>query len=269
MLAAVVPVHNEEARIKKTMETLLAVDLDLILPIINGCSDNSYNIIRQIRSQRIFPLYFEERLGIDVPRAIGAKVALDNSVSALLFLDGDMDGAISGNLKELLCTVASGDADMALTDCYPEQPVTGLSKLASSVLNVRRRLNREIGLEKIIGVASPSHGPHVVSEQFLHTIPLVELAIPPVSLSLAAKHKLKIVVGSKTPHIALGSPGKNTIHSELIAQTIIGDCLEAICVYRDKKRDRLAGSVRYDGYNSTRRWDLLEEVLGGNRLKLY
>lgn len=262
MLAAVVPVHNEEARLKKTIKNLLAVDLDLIIPVINGSSDNSYNIIRQIRSQRILPLNFQEPLGIDVPRAVGAKVALNKGTSVVLFLDGDMDGEISENLKELLQTVVSGNADMALTDCYPEQHAAGLSKLAARVLEARGRLNREIGLEKTLGVASPCHGPHAVSRRFLFSIPLRELAIPPVSLGLAAKQELKIRVGTVTPHLALGSPGKNTTHSELIAQTIIGDCLEAARVYHGEKRNRLMGLVEYDGYNSTRRWDLLDQFLG-------
>jgi hypothetical protein len=124
-----------------------------------------------------------------------------------------------------------------------------------------KNLNREIGLEQALGSASPSHGPHAVSSRFLAQVPLVELAIPPVSLALAAKGGLKVCVGTTIPHKALGSPAKDASHSEKIAATIIGDCLEAICVYRDKLRSRSSGTVDYDGYHSQRRLDLLNKYL--------
>ena len=261
MLATVVPVKNEEKRLKKTIETLLAIPSNLIIPVINGSSDNSFNIVQQIRSKQVSPVHFIETLGIDIPRAVGAKVAINKGAAAVLFLDGDMDGDIVESLRELFLAVERGLADMALTDCYPGQYLPGLSSLANEVLVVRRKLNREMGLEKIIGAASPSHGPHVVSRRFLLNIPLRDLAVPPVSLARAVKKGLTIQVGASIPHKLLGSPEKNFIHSELIAETIIGDCLEALCAYRDKKRSRRSGLINYDGYNPQRRWDLLDEFV--------
>lgn len=261
MLAAVVPVQNEEKRLRSTIETLLSAPLDLVIPVVNGSSDNSYNIILQIKSPLLLPICFKEPLGIDVPRAVGAKTAMDKGATAVLFLDGDMDGNIAGNLKDLLCLVKSGCADMALTDCYPGEHKAALSKLASCVLKTRLRLNQELGLEKAIGPASPSHGPHAVSRRFLLTVPLRELAVPPVSLALAVKSGLSIAIGTSIPHKALGSPEKDPVHSEKIAETIIGDCLEAMQVYRGKKRCRFLGRKEYNGYHSRRRWDLLEEYL--------
>lgn len=262
MLAAVVPARNEEKRLKKTIGTLLALPFESIIPVINGSSDGSYDVVRQIKSPRLSPLYFKEPLGFDVPRAVGAKAALDQGAAAVLFLDGDMDGDIAENLKELISVVEAGNADMALTNCYPGNNRTGLSALASRVLKVRRWLNREIGLEQTIGAASPSHGPHAVSRRILLSVPLRELAIPPVSLALAVKKGLAVRVGTAVPHRALGSPEKDSQHSELIAETIIGDCLEALRVYRGERRSRSLGPKEYDGYHSRRRWDLLDEFLG-------
>jgi len=267
MLAAVVPARNEENRLKKAIETLLKVPFDLIIPVVNGSSDGSCDIVRQIKSARLAPLYFKEPLGIDVPRAIGARAALDRGATAVLFLDGDMDGDIAGSLKELISAVATGGADMALTNCYPGNNRAGLSALASCVLKVRRRLNREIGLERIIGDASPSHGPHAVSRRLLLSVPPRELAVPPVSLALATKNGLTVRVGATVPHKALGSPEKDTRHSDLIAETIIGDCLEALRTYRGERRVRSLGSAAYDGYHSRRRWDLLDKFLGTDRGK--
>lgn len=261
MIAAVVPVKNEGNRLKKTVQTLLSTPSDLIIPVINGSSDNSCRIISQVRSERIHPLYFKEPLGIDVPRAVGVKAALDRGATAVLFLDGDMNGDIAENLIDLITTVYDNRVDMALTNCYPGNYMPRLSNLASEVLNARVRLNREIGLEETLGAASPSHGPHAVSRRFLLSVSLREIAIPPVSLALAAKMGLSVGIVTDIPHNKLGSPGKDTAHSDLIAETIIGDCIEAQHVYKDTKRQRSAGSVEYMGYHPQRRWDLLDLFL--------
>ncbi|NLI12520.1 glycosyltransferase family 2 protein [Pelotomaculum propionicicum] len=263
MLAAVVPVLNEEKRVKKTLETLLSLPSDLIVPVINGSSDNSGSIIRQIKSPRVLPLEFIEPLGIDIPRAVGAKVALDRGATAVLFVDGDMNGNIAGNLRELVAKLWGNGADMALTDCYPGEYQASLSSLAFEVLNARTKLNKAIGLNGSIGAASPSHGPHAVSRRLLQSVPLRELAIPPVSLGLAVKKNLKIIVGTTIPHKALGSPDKDPVHSELIAQTIIGDCAEALYAFRNEKRRRIFNDVEYNGYHPQRRWDLLEDFCQG------
>ncbi|NLJ76005.1 MAG: glycosyltransferase family 2 protein [Peptococcaceae bacterium] len=264
MIAAVIPVKDEERRLKKTIGTLLSIPLDIIIPVVNGSSDGSCSIINRVHSKRIQPLYFIESLGIDVPRAIGAKVALDLGATVTLFLDGDMDGNIANNLVDLIMAVFKKGADMVLTNCYPKGPqgyFAWIPKLAAAVLEARCRLNREISLEETIGAASPSHGPHAVSRRFLLSIPLREIAIPPVSLALAAREALQVCVGTEIAHDKLGSPWKDSVHADLIAETIIGDCIEAGHVYRGTKRERLLDTVEYLGYHPRRRWDLLDEFL--------
>lgn len=262
MLAAVVPIKNEEKRLKRTIETLLSIPAELIITVINGSNDNSYNVVGHILTGKILPLHFTETLGFDIPRAIGAKAALERGATTVLFIDGDMDGNISEKIMELADIVGRG-ADMALTDCYPGENIKDLSHLANHVLKVRYQLNQTLGLEQSLGTASPSHGPHAVSRRLLLSIPLRELAIPPVSLALAAKGGLKVHVGTRVPHKELGSPRKNTRHAQLIAETIIGDCMEAINVYHGQERRRACGQVEYDGYHSQRRWDILDNYLGG------
>ncbi|OPX85144.1 MAG: Glycosyl transferase family 2 [Pelotomaculum sp. PtaB.Bin104] len=260
MIAAVVPVRNEGQRLKKTFETLLSTPVDLIIPVINGSTDDSLLIAQQIQP-RSLPVYFHDPLGIDVPRAIGAKIAWDRGARAVLFIDGDMDGAISKNLCELLDHVTYGHFDMSLTNCYPEKVPEGLSTLALHLLKERRRLNKKIGLVQEIAVASPCHGPHAVSRRFLNVIPLKEIAIPPVSLALAAKNGLKVNIGANICHKDLGSPEKDPRHSHLIAETIIGDCIEALHVYRGEKRSRRRGQIEHNGYHLERRWDLLNDFI--------
>ena len=126
-------------------------------------------------------------------------------------------------------------------------------------------LNRTLGLEQSLGTASPSHGPHAVSRRLLLSVPLRELAIPPVSLALAVKKGFPVHIGTRIPHKELGSPDKNTRHARLIAETIIGDCMEAINVYHNQERRRTCDHVEYDGYHSQRRWDLLDNYLAGKQ----
>lgn len=263
MLAAVVPIKNEEKKLYRTMQTLLSIPVELIVAVVNGSKDDSYKIIRHCLTEKILPLHFTEALGFDVPRAIGAKAALERGAATILFIDGDMDGNLSENIKELVNLINRGAVDMALTDCYPGENRKGLSYLANLVLKARIQLNRAIGLEESLGAASPSHGPHAVSRRLLMSIPLRELAIPPVSLALAAKGGFKVCVGTRAPHKVLGSPYKNTRHARLIAETIIGDCMEAINVYHGKERRRDCCQAEYDGYHSQRRWDLLDSYLVG------
>jgi glycosyltransferase involved in cell wall biosynthesis len=108
MLAAVVPVKNEEKKLPKTLATLLSMPFDLIIAVVNGSSDNSYNILQNSLSDRIMPVHFSEALGFDVPRAIGAKTALVKGADTVLFIDGDMDGELTENIQELVELVQTG-----------------------------------------------------------------------------------------------------------------------------------------------------------------
>lgn len=261
MLAAVIPVKNEAANIQKVLRQILSLPVDLVMPVLNGCTDGSRGKVAEINDPRVKPLFFHEALGIDVPRAIGAWQARRAGAQAVLFVDGDMSGEIAALLHQLAAAVTGGRTHLALTDCYPPEALAGLSELASHLLAVRLSLNRELGLAGIIGPSSPSHGPHAVSRAFLERVPLRELAVPPVALALAARAGLTVQVAATTPHFRLGSPLRDAVHSRLIAETIIGDCLEALCVYEGKPRSRAKNNHLFMGYHPVRRFDLLDQFL--------
>jgi hypothetical protein len=261
MFAAVVPARNEAPQLEKVIRTLSSLPVDLIIPVINGCTDNSLEKVKKFLYFNITPVHYKQALGIDIPRAIGAKLAFDRGATGVLFLDGDMSGDIAENLGGLLDLIIRKEADLALTDCYPENYPRKLSSLARYLLQIRQEFNKEAGLFKTIGAASPSHGPHAVSRRLLQAIPFRELAIPPATLALAARQRLTVAVGTVIPHKMLGSPEKDPEHARLVAETIIGDYLEAFCLHRSEKRCRSDGQKEYIGYHLERRWDLLEEFL--------
>lgn len=259
MQCAVVPAQNEENRIGIVLTHLLKTPLDLIIPVINGCSDRTLAEVQDFTSPRIKPLYFTTSLGIDVPRAVGAKFAYSQGAETVLFVDGDMVGDLTNHFCSLLKSVSSQGVDMALTNCYPRK-IHFKSTLAKEVLHYRKMLNCYLGLYSQIKLASPSHGPHAVSRRLLNLLPFSEIAIPPSTLAIAKKGNLKIKVSAEIAHHKLRSTLKDNLHSQDVARTIIGDCIEAWQFYLNLSRDRTYQGETFLGYHKLRRFDLLEDI---------
>lgn len=258
MFAAVVPAQNENIRVKQVIQNLLKLPLDLIIPVINGCQDNTLELCLSLNSPKIYILYSSCSLGIDIPRAIGAHFAYVLGAEGVLFIDGDMNMNLTHQLNMLIRSVKSG-TDCALTNCYPY--IYSRHPLAKKVLRYREMLNRKIGLFHQLGLASPSHGPHGVSRKLLETIPISALAVPPVEIAYAKITGLKIDVSAAISHQQLGSREKPLLHTKMVAYTIIGDCLEALAVLNGTTRHRREAGFIYDGYHPLRRFDLLESFL--------
>jgi hypothetical protein len=259
MITVVVPAKNEAGRISTVLQNLGTLPFDHIILIANGSSDNTMHEVLAMRLPKLQIIYFQDCLGIDIPRAIGAKVALALGSDVVAFVDGDMVGTFNENLMELVDGVLLKHLDMALTNCYPSPPRH--IERYNPTFQWRLNLNRELGLEKKLGLATPAHGPHAVSRRLLETIPIRELAIPPVALAMARLNKLRIDVGTTIPHYRLGSSIKNQIHTNKIIDTIVGDCLEAIAVFHSEPRTRQWQNRTYSGYHSERRFDLLNNFL--------
>lgn len=251
----VIPAQNEEKSILATLTTALRLPLKRIIPVINGCSDQTLELIRTIPDPRLHILFFEEALGIDIPRAMGAIYAKALNTNGVLFLDGDMSGNLYNNLQQLLAALDTG-VDMALTNCYPY--ITHRAKLANLVLKFRARVNREIDLYKTLGLATPTHGPHALSARALSILEPSSMAIPPLSLAQAKLADLTIKVATSIPHEALRSPRKHRRHARLLAETIMGDCVMAIHAAQNLPLERAVGKHSLLGYHPTRCFDCLK-----------
>jgi hypothetical protein len=261
LIAAVIPVLNEEKTIKRVLQNLFKVPVNIAIPVINGSTDQTAEIISDLQDVRVKPVIFAEALGIDVPRAIGAFQAYKLGATSVLFVDGDMSGQFTANLQELVSTVKSSAADLALTDCYPDPKRDKLSDLAQLLVQIRLQLNKELGLLTSIGAASPSHGPHCISRRLLEKVPFRDLAVPPVMLAGAALQKLQIRIATAIPHLLLESSLRDSPHSRKMAETIIGDCLEAMHKLRCQPGIRQQNGTTFTGYHRERRFDLLEQFL--------
>jgi len=257
VLCAVIPVQNEAARLNEALHNILALPIDFVLPVVNGSRDGSREIIRSFpQKDRIKQIHFPKPLGIDVPRAVGALHAHQMGAEVVLFVDGDMAGNIRPVLEKLLQSVQNG-VDLSLVDCYPALDREVATPVVNELVALRKLLNQSLGLAGL-GTASPSHGPHAVSRRLLDSVPFRELAVPPAALVGVARKGLKVGVAASIPHCELGSPDRGPHHARLIAETIIGDHLEAFCVLNNRTRSRIRDGVTFNGYHHTRRWDLLE-----------
>jgi len=260
---AVIPVKNEAGNLARVISNLPGHCIDLVVPVLNGCTDNSLAVLEQLNCPRLAPLCFTEPLGIDIPRAVGAVEALRLDAEGVLFLDGDMTGADMNILEKLVRSVRENGLDLALTDCYPPYIHRHLSPQASCLLKMREKLNRQIGLLKKIGTATPSHGPHAVSGRLLRSVTPYDFAVPPLLLARAALQGLKIGLGAEIAHTQLGSPVRGADHAQNIVETIIGDCLSAMGMVNGKQDGRVFGGREFTGYHAQRRWDILKNFISG------
>jgi glycosyltransferase involved in cell wall biosynthesis len=254
MFAVVIPAKNEEKSILATLTTILRLPVSYIILVLNGCTDQTLKLARSIPDTRLHILYFSDPLGIDIPRAVGVLYARHIGANGALFVDGDMSGDIFQNLLTLITSVESG-IDVALTNCYPYIPHR--HKLANLVLRFRSKLNLELDLFKNLGLATPTHGPHALSQRAMHLLPLEAIAIPPLTLYWAKKTDLIIKVVTSIPHESLHSPRKHRRHARLIAETIIGDCLMGLALIHNESPTRSLGKHNLMGYHLERRFDLL------------
>ena len=254
MFAVIIPAKNEEKSILATLTTILRLPVSYIILVLNGCTDQTFELARSIPDTRIHILYFSDPLGIDIPRAVGVVYARHIGAKGALFVDGDMSGDIYQNLLTLVTSVESG-VDVALTNCYPYIPHR--HKLANLVLKFRSNLNRELDLFKSLGLATPTHGPHALSQRAMQALPLEAIAIPPLTLYWAKKLNLSIKVATSIPHESLHSPRKHRRHARLIAETIIGDCLMGLALIHNESPNRSLGKHKLIGYHLERRFDLL------------
>lgn len=248
MIAAVIPACNEAAGIVSVLDNLAQLPaLDVVIPVLNGCQDDTRrNVLNHWLAPRLALIEYPLPLGIDVPRSWGAACALKMSATAVLFVDGDLEGDFACCLHDLVREVCERRCDLALTNCYPY--IGYRSDTAKLVLRYRERLNRKLGLFSAIGLATPSHGPHCVSRRLLETVSCDCLAIPPLMLAKAAQEKQVIRVAARLTNEQWVSRQRGDLHNQKIADTIIGDCIAALQYLEGEPITRADNGVAYMGY---------------------
>nr|PZN06007.1 MAG: glycosyl transferase family 2 [Bacillota bacterium] len=259
MNIAVVPAKDEEGRISKVLETLSKTAVDRILVVLNGSSDGTLEEISKKNIPNVDLLVFDEPLGYDIPRAVGALYALKIDADCVIFTDGDMTGDLKPVIDKLIESILLKKADLAMTLCIPN----GIrqNKIAKELYSFRKLFNRRLGIYEKVSVAIPSHGPCAVSKDLIKLADIRDFAVPPVISAFAVKNSLLIEAPVTIRSSELGSKERGFFHARKIADTIIGDIIEAMNYFEGKPRSRTFDSKEYQGFNPLRRFDLLENFM--------
>ncbi|PHA02843.1 glycosyl transferase [Bacillus pseudomycoides] len=107
-LSIIIPVQNEEMTIALVIQEARKIEPLEIIVVVNGSTDQTATIAKQCGATTII---YEEPLGNDVGRSIGAQMAKGD---ILLFIDGDF--AISAKDLYPFAQAIAGGQDVALND---------------------------------------------------------------------------------------------------------------------------------------------------------
>lgn len=168
-LSIIIPVRNEEKRIKDILEECKRLNPLEMIVVVNQSSDRTASIAYESGAAII---EYNERLGLDTGRAVGAYYA---SGDILLFIDGDFL-IPADDLKPFVEAVERGvdvalnDQNLYLNKPRPLHPVT----LCKYALNLACQRS-DLGLGSTVAV------PHAYSRKCIDVIGLESLANPALS----------------------------------------------------------------------------------------
>ncbi|GMK43316.1 hypothetical protein PghCCS26_04430 [Paenibacillus glycanilyticus] len=216
--AAVVMAMNEELSILSTIQELERIPFHEIVVVVNGSTDSSFMMART--SSRAIILHYNEALGHDVGRAIGAKITTSDVV---IFLDADIPVAA----EQLLSFVRETDRgmDVALNDL---SRYVGMFSEWDEVSIMKYFLNRSNRREDL-SVNSMTAVPHALSRKAIEVIGSANLAVPPKAQAIALQRGLRIGIGGSIDVFKKNRHRKDNVGANNpISMLIMGDHLEAL-----------------------------------------
>lgn len=217
-VSVVVNAMNEEHTIAMVLKQLKRLPFHEVIIVINGTHDATYEIVRN--NSKAIVLHFNEPLGHDVGRALGAKISRSD---ILLFLDGD----IPINAEQLLPFIGAVDSglDVALNRITPY--LQNFSK-RDGVTIVKQLLNRVLGRADL-GADSLTAIPHALSRKAIETIGHVNLVVPPKAQAIAIKKGLSVGAPAGVNVVTNNRLRKTNIGVQNpVSDLIVGDHIEAL-----------------------------------------
>lgn len=149
-LSIIIPAQNEEATIKEVILEARKIEPKEIIVVINGSTDQTEAIAKQLGATVIV---YEEALGHDVGRAIGAQATGD----ILLFIDADF-AIPAKDLHPLTKAVADG-VDIVLNDLNLNL------RFPLYIVNLYKYMLNTACNRKDLGVGSTIAVPHAISRK--------------------------------------------------------------------------------------------------------
>jgi polyisoprenyl-phosphate glycosyltransferase len=152
-VAAIVPVHNEAARVAAVLRAIRASRaVTEILMVDDGSTDDSAAVATAVEGVRILRL--PENRGKGGAMQAGIE-ATDSEV--LIFLDGDLIGLRPEHVDDLVGPVLAGEAAMTLGVFRGGRSLTDLSHFLVSYITGQRALRRDL-LRQLGDISSARYG---------------------------------------------------------------------------------------------------------------
>lgn len=226
-LSVIVTAMNEAETLPKLLRQALRLQPAELIVVLNGCTDQSYELTRRFREAVI--VHCPQPAGHDVGRALGAKLSRGE---ILLFLDGDME-LPAEQMAVFVQSIADG-ADVALNDLDPLVP---LFHQTDPVTRCKLYLNHVLGREDL-GSASMTAVPHALSRRAAEVVGCRELMVPPKAQAIAVMANLDVRTAGTVDVIKrnrkrAGNRGTGNAVERLIA----GDHAEALEVVQARRRE--------------------------------
>jgi hypothetical protein len=217
-VAVILTVMNEEETLPKVLEQLELLQPNETIIVVNGSTDLSFVTARSAKHAIV--LHYPSRLGHDVGRALGAKLA---SSDIILFLDGDFM-IPAQRLLPFIQMIAAG-YDVALNNISPYLGNFGNWDQVSIMKNY---LNRMLGRSDLLA-NSMTAVPHALSRGAAAKIGFSLLAVPPLAQKTAITLGMKIGCAASIDVVSANKLRKiNSGEHNLVADLIVGDHMEAL-----------------------------------------
>lgn len=217
-VAVIVSAMNEEKTLGRLLNEMDRLAPQELIIVVNGCQDHTFDIAKQHPTATV--LSYNEPVGHDVGRTIGAKVAVSD---ILLFIDADIPVSAE-QIKPYIRAIQQG-ADVALNHMGPYLPVFADR---DKVTVLKQFLNTSLGRSDL-GADSMTAVPHALSRRALEIIGIENLMVPPRAHAMAIINGLTIVSPASVNVIKRNRRRAGNQGSlNPVSQMIIGDHLEAI-----------------------------------------
>lgn len=225
-VSVVIPAMNEARTIARVIAGARGVHSRCeVIVVVNGSADNTAEVALSSGARVIF---FEQALGHDVGRSVGAEAAKGEIV---LFTDGDL--VIPASQLRPFVTAVSRGADIALNNY--SGPVRNV--VPHPVVLAKYSLNILLGRSDLNG-CSMTAVPHAMSRKALEVLGSALLSRPPLAHARAIMDGLRIETVHKVPVGKLNAVRRKAGSYDPLQQVIIGDHLEAVSMLLQRQRDR-------------------------------
>ncbi|MDQ0190816.1 glycosyltransferase [Alicyclobacillus cycloheptanicus] len=229
-LVAIVPAMSEADTIGPVILELKKLNPDEIIVVNNGSVDRTGDIAREMG---VTVLEYEQALGNDIPRALGA---LHTEADIYLFTDSDIV-IPAKDLRPFVEDIEAGaDHSINAIEWCARYPTPDTPSVARYFLNLFLR-RRDLGLENCLTI------PHAFSHRALMQIGKEVLSNPLLATAMVIDEGLTVTV--PTEYNVLGKNKPRTAHKTLPGQIlptaytrIHGDTIEAFWYFLTRKGPR-------------------------------